>query len=86
MWLRRLNETLDPQTDARLEAYAARDRAMLTEDIARHQPDVILVDLMKAFDWLAWARSDPALAEQMRSYRDYQKVGDVLILRRADGR
>ena len=86
VWLRRLNETLDPQTDARLEAYAARDRAMLTEDIARHQPDVILVDLMKAFDWLAWARSDPALAEQMRSYRDYQKVGDVLILRRADGR
>jgi hypothetical protein len=84
VWLRRLNETLDPQTDARLEAYAARDRAMLAEDIARNRPDVILVDLMS--DWLAWARSDPALAEQMRSYRDYQKVGDVLILRRADGR
>jgi hypothetical protein len=85
VWLRRLNETLDPQTDARLEAYAARDRAMLAEDIARNRPDVILVDLREV-DWLAWARSDPALAEQMRSYRDYQKVGDVLILRRADGR
>jgi hypothetical protein len=86
VWLRRRNETLDPQTDARLEVYAARDRAMLAEDIARHQPDVILVDLMKTIDWLAWARSDPALAEQMRSYRDYQKLDDVLILRRADGR
>jgi hypothetical protein len=84
VWRRRLNETFDPQTDARLEAYAARDRAMLAEDIAQRRPDVILVDL-RGIDWLAWASSDPALAEQMRFYRGYQKLGDVLILRRADG-
>jgi hypothetical protein len=41
---------------------------------------------MKDIDWLAWARSDPALAEQLQSYRPYKTIGDVLILRRADGR
>lgn len=83
---RRSTETLDPQTDARLKAYEESDRSMLTEDIASHRPDVILVQIMKDIDWLAWARSDPALAEQLQSYRPYKTIGDVLILRRAEGR
>jgi len=83
---RRSTETLDPQTDARLKAYAKSDRSMLTEDIARHKPDVILVQIMKDIDWLAWARLDPALAELLQSYSAYKTIGDVLILRRAEGR
>lgn len=83
---RRSTETLDPQTDARLRAYEESDRSMLTEEIASRRPDVILVQIMKDIDWLAWARSDPALAEQLQSYRAYMTIGDVLILRRAEGR
>jgi hypothetical protein len=84
---RRMNETLDPQTNARLEAYAARDRAMLTQDIARQRPDVILVNReLESFDWLAWANSYPALAAQLKLYRPDRTIGGVLILRRAQGR
>ena len=83
--VRRATETLDKQTDAKLKAYAKVDRVMLTEDIARHKPDMILVQLMEDMDWLAWARSDPALAALLQSYRPYKTVGDVLILRRAEG-
>lgn len=83
--MRRLNETLDPQTEARLKAYAALDRSILTQDIAGNRPDVILVQRMEAIDWLAWARSDRVLAELLASYREDQTVGDVLILRRAEG-
>jgi len=85
--LRRLNETLDPQTNARLEAYVARDRAMLAQDIARNRPDVILVDRkLTGFDWLAWANSYPALAAQLKPYRPDQTIGGILILRREKGR
>jgi hypothetical protein len=86
VWLRRLGETLDPATDARLEAYAGLDRTMLIEDIARNRPDVILIQLMPGFDWPAWARVDPALAAELEAYRPYQTVRDVLILRRSEGR
>jgi hypothetical protein len=82
---RRIREILDPQTDDRLKAYAKSDRLVLSEDIARNRPDIILVQLMKDIDWLAWARSDPALAELLQSYRTYKTVGDVLILRRVEG-
>lgn len=82
--LRRMNETLDPAVDARLEADAARDRAMLTEDIALNRPDVILVQLLDRFDWLAWARSDPALAAHMALYRPYVTLDNVLVLRPAE--
>jgi hypothetical protein len=82
---RRFSETLDPQTNARLKAYAKSDRVMLTEDIERNRPDVILVQVVKDIDWLGWARSDPALAHLLQAYRAYKTIGDVLILRRADG-
>jgi hypothetical protein len=84
--LRRQHETLDLATDARLRAYAARDRAMLTKDIALHRPDVILVSLMEGIDWLTWARSDPALAAELQAYGPDRIVGGVLILRRAEAR
>jgi hypothetical protein len=81
---RQLTETLDPATKARLAAYARRDRAMLTEDIARNRPDVIVVQPspIKGFDWMTWARSDRDLAAQMAAYRPYAIVEGVRILRR----
>jgi hypothetical protein len=85
--LRRLTETLDPQTEARLESYAARDRAMLAQDIARHRPDIILVDrTLKSEDWLAWANSYPALAALLKPYRPDRTIAHVLILRREPDR
>jgi hypothetical protein len=83
---RLLSETLDPQTEAQLKIYLKSDLRMLTDDIARRKPDVILVERTKDADWLAWARSDPALAEQLQAYGSYKTIGDVLILRRAEGR
>jgi hypothetical protein len=54
---------------------------MLTQDIARHQPDVILVDqVLQGFDWLAWANLYPALAAQLKPYRRDRKIGGILIL------
>jgi len=84
--LREKYETLNAQTTARLDAYAARDRAMLAEDIARQKPDVILVGLRinDTFNWLTWAKSYPTLALQLEHYREYRTVEDVLILRRED--
>jgi hypothetical protein len=81
--LRRLNEMLDPATDARLEAYMRRDRAMLTEDIVRNRPDVIVVQPMQGLDWLAWTKADPALAAALAAYRLYATVEGVRILARA---
>ncbi|MGN6572424.1 MAG: hypothetical protein ACTHLO_13530 [Pseudolabrys sp.] len=82
VWLRRLNEHLDPATDARLEAYLQRDRAWLADDIGRNHPDVILVQPLSRFDWLAWARADPVLAAELDAYRPYATVDGVKILRR----
>jgi len=76
---------LDATTRDALNAAAALDRKILTEDIASQRPDLILVHRTRAFDWMAWARSDPALAEQIEAYRTHQTVGDVIILRRMEG-
>lgn len=80
--IRRHETRLDPATDARLEAYLRRDRAMLTEDIARNRPDIIVVQPMQGFDWLAWAKADPQLAAELARYRPAATVNKVLILRR----
>jgi hypothetical protein len=42
---------------------------MPSEDLARARPDIVLLERV-AFDWGAWARSDPALAEHLKNYRE----------------
>jgi hypothetical protein len=79
--LRRHSETLGPETAARLDSYEAFDRAILIEDIARSRPDVILVEKVY-FDWDAWARSDPALREQLEAYREVETLNGIVILQR----
>jgi hypothetical protein len=79
--LRRRSETLDAATAARLDAYEALDRAWLREDIAKSRPDIILVEKV-SFDWEAWARSDPALREQLDAYREVDTMRGIMILQR----
>jgi hypothetical protein len=73
---------LDPAAAARLDAYANRDRTMLSEDIGRNRPDVILAEREPGYDWLAWARSDPLLARDLEPYRLDRTIGDIVVLRR----
>jgi hypothetical protein len=80
VWFRRQHETLDPQTDARLAAYLARDRVMFAEDVARNRPDVILVDGEQEAKWLAWASAYPPLAAQLKHYHEYRSVDGIDIL------
>jgi hypothetical protein len=80
--LRRKFQVLDPATSALLDRYEALDRAMLAEDIRRGRPDIILVEKVN-FDWEAWARSDPALREQLKGYREAENFMGIAILRRA---
>lgn len=51
----------DPAVVAASNAYIALDRRYLTDDIVRRRPEVVLVEA-GGFDWLAWARADPAFA------------------------
>jgi hypothetical protein len=85
VWSRGLKETLGPHTLAKLKAYADRDRAMLAEDIARGQPDVILVDHRQKVDWPAWIAAYAPLAEQMTAYRKVGTVGEFDVLSRDPG-
>lgn len=82
VWIRRQNETLDPQTAAQLAAYLARDRIMFAEDVARNRPDAILVDGEQTAEWLAWANAYPPLAAQLKHYHKYRSVDGIDILRR----
>ena len=74
-------ETLDADTAKRLAAYAERERAALVEDIRQNRPDIIVID-RTAFDWEAWARADPALAEQLAAYRTAASPNGHVILHR----
>jgi 4-amino-4-deoxy-L-arabinose transferase-like glycosyltransferase len=63
---------------AALQRYAARDRAMLLEDIRRGRPDIILLDMR----WETRMRSDPALSELLRAYSEVSREEGVIILGR----
>lgn len=79
---RHVNETLDADTKAVLRAYAKRDRDMLAEDIRRQKPDIIVIE-REFFDWDAWARSEPVIAEELKAYRVAEVIGFFIILQRA---
>ncbi len=52
------------------------DRAYLRHDILQNHPDIILVQRGDDFDWLAWARQDPPVAEAFASYHLARSVSD----------
>jgi hypothetical protein len=89
LWVReivrrsRLDETIDPQTAARLEVYVARERAGLIEDFRKQPPDVILVDNQDS-DWGSWAQADPELSALLKLYTPVQTIKGIDILRRSN--
>lgn len=85
------NEAADGAAQAGLASpvtWLERDREILRRDIAERQPDIILVDRRGNFDWLAWAREDPATAMLLDHYvpagqvAEYGDSGSIDLLRR----
>jgi len=74
---------LSPAKRARLDALMAMDRRLLTADIIRGRPDIVLVDV-QGFDWGAWAKSDPALAAALDAYEPVKSVDGIAIWARKD--
>ena len=74
----------------RLDGLMALDRRLLTADIRRSRPDVILVEKegldigRESFDWIAWARVDPALAAALADYEPVKTIQGVVIWARKD--
>jgi hypothetical protein len=78
----RTRDKLDPATDAKLAAYAEADRRRFTEDVLRERPDIILLDRITRFDWLAWANADPKTRAALAAYRPRGTYDQVTILLR----
>jgi hypothetical protein len=72
---------LAPEREAALAAHAARERAMLIEDIRRTPPTVVLVDDLTGHG-SAWLAAHPGVAELLKDYRLGETVNRVGILTR----
>jgi len=67
----------------------ATERSRFRNDLRDHQPDVVLIDSVRfgrAYDWEAWARTDPAIAQALNQhYRLRARIHGVgLWLRKPD--
>src|SRR6266702_2835641 len=71
---------IGPEPHPELDAYAARERAMLIEDIKRTRPSVVLVDnlISGGSDWL---RSHPDVSGMLGGYQLAESIDGVDILR-----
>jgi hypothetical protein len=79
----RRNGPLSPDREAALEAHAARERAMLVEDIRRTTPNVVLVDDLTG-SGSAWLAAHPDVAALLKDYRLTDIINRVAILTRRD--
>jgi hypothetical protein len=77
----RQHGTIGPQANPELDIYAARERAMLIEDINRGRPSVILVDNLTG-NGSAWLQSHPDVSGLLRDYRLAETVNGIDILSR----
>ena len=81
-------ERADPPPDRlpALRAIEQRERELLLADLVRGAPDIILTG-GDGFDWLGWAKADPAIAAQLAGYDVLGVVGTgseaVTVLRRS---
>jgi hypothetical protein len=75
----RKHDIIGPQANPALEVYAARERAMLIEDIKRIEPTVVLVDNLTG-DWSAWLQSHRDVADLLKDYRLEETVNGIDIL------
>ena len=69
---------LDPQQEVKLDRYAARERAMLIEDIKNTEPTVVLIDNFSD-NWSAWLRDNPDIANLLRDYRLVTTINDIEV-------
>jgi hypothetical protein len=74
--------SIDPERNAVLEAYAARERAMLVEDIQKNQPTVVLVDNFSD-KWSNWLRDNPGVADLIGDYRLVATINDIEVRAKA---
>ena len=77
----RQHGAIGPQANPVLDIYAARERAMLIEDINRVRPSVILVDNLTG-EGSAWLQSHPDISGLLRDYRLVETVNGIDILTR----
>jgi hypothetical protein len=73
---------LDPRQNAALDLYAARERAMLIEDIKNNEPTVVLVDNFSD-NWSKWLADNPDVAAVLRDYRPVATINDIEIRTKA---
>jgi UDP-N-acetyl-D-mannosaminuronic acid transferase (WecB/TagA/CpsF family) len=78
---RRQYGTTGPQIDQVLDGYAARERAMLIEDIRRIEPSVVLVDNLTG-DGSTWLRAHPEISSLLSDYQLAETVNGIDILSR----
>jgi hypothetical protein len=74
--------SLDPQRKAVLDVYAARERAMLIEDIKKTQPTVVLVDNFSDH-WSGWLKDNPDVAGLLGDYRLVATINDIEVRAKA---
>jgi hypothetical protein len=73
---------IGPEAHPELDAYAARERAMLIEDINRTRPSVVLVDNLIS-EGSAWLRAHPDVSSLLGDYQLAETIDGVDILRDA---
>jgi hypothetical protein len=78
----RLFAPLNLRQNAALDAYAARERAMLIEDIKKNEPTVVLVDNFSDH-WSSWLQDNPDVAGVLRDYRLIATFNDIEIRAKA---
>jgi hypothetical protein len=69
---------LEPGQEAKLDRYAARERAMLIEDIRNNPPTVVLIDNYSDH-WSDWLRDNPEVAGMLRDYRLVTTIDDIEV-------
>jgi predicted small integral membrane protein len=71
-----------PQRQAVFEAYAARERAMLIEDIKKNEPTVVLIDNFSD-NWSSWLRDNREIADLLVDYRLVATINDIEVRAKA---
>lgn len=68
-----------PAQDRLLDDYAARERAMLVEDIKKRPPTMVLVDDLTG-NGSGWLKAHPDVADLLKDFRAVETINKVTIL------
>lgn len=72
--IRRQMSTDDPLVDAEMVALENYERGVLSKDLLRNPPDIILSGA-DTFDWIAWASQDADIAALLANYEMLATIG-----------